>query len=263
MGCGGTKSETSENSVTTKQVKPAAETSTEEKTWAQKVAVASDRSDDKTSGTVPMKVQDADEDCHMAPTVTSVVPAAKADGSKKKKTAGVSWTKAECEEEAKARKSEKKPDRATRKSMSANKAKRQTMIFGPSGPKAQTLAQLLCELQSYQECPPLDSKIVDEKKAEAKELADEEVKPCACSLFFFQVDTDKSGMLDRAELQLALWRIPGFNNALFDYKIAELFSEGDGWLDLDEWIDLAEELPDLKAAVEQEPICCSWRDLLQ
>lgn len=154
------------------------------------------------------------------------------------------------------------PDKKTRMSMAKGKAKRESCIFGPSGPKAQELAQILSDLMFYKENPPLQAKDIEDKKKVGKEIADSGVMPCACAFFFFQVDTDRSEMLDRQELSFALWRIPNFNNALFEIKVSEIFSEGDGWLDLDEWLDLADEMPDLKAAIEAEPINRSWREIL-
>eukprot|EP00746_Dinoflagellata_sp_MGD_P014517 gnl/MRDRNA2_/MRDRNA2_131859_c0_seq1.p1 gnl/MRDRNA2_/MRDRNA2_131859_c0~~gnl/MRDRNA2_/MRDRNA2_131859_c0_seq1.p1 ORF type:complete len:289 (+),score=78.18 gnl/MRDRNA2_/MRDRNA2_131859_c0_seq1:89-955(+) len=287
MGCASSSPQDSGNS-TKEPVKEQTATH-DDQLWAQKAASAPQDQQSKTN--VTMKVEDADDEIgHVstgkskpqAPTALTVVPTSNdsvaphthamgLNDSNTKKGAKISLPGGIADEEEDdkvgdlppppARKSVK-PDRKTRKSMSANKAKRQTEVFAPSGAKAQELAQLLADLQAFKEVPPLDMKEVDEKKSKAKALADSGIKPCACSLFFFQVDTDHSEMLDRAELQLALWRIPNFNNALFEFKIAELFSEGDGWLDLDEWLDLAEELSDLKAEIEKEDLCRAWRELL-
>jgi hypothetical protein len=153
-----------------------------------------------------------------------------------------------------------------RKSLSKKAAERNTSNSIVSGLQPKALAASLAQLFSLQQDGSKDMEWqMKPVKEAAKKLVDEKVKPCAASFFFHQADVDKNGMLDRAQLARALQTLPGFGDEyipLFEVKVAELYSEGDGQLDLDEWIDLCEEIPELLNAVTKKLESQGWRRLL-
>lgn len=166
----------------------------------------------------------------------------------------------------------KKPENETerksppRKSLSKKAAQRNTSNSIVSGLQPKALAESLAQLFSLQQNGSKDIEWqMKPVKEAAKKLVAEKVKPCAASFFFHQADVDKNGMLDRAQLATALQRLPGFGTEcipLFEVKLAELYSEGDGQLDIDEWIDLCEEIPELLNAVTSLLDSQGWRRLL-
>jgi len=157
---------------------------------------------------------------------------------------------------------------ARRKSRSRNASVRQSVTTGVSGLSTKELSRHLCDIWQTKGVS-LDTcckEEIDAKKARILEVVSAGQKPCLGSLFFFQSDKDKNEFLDRVELQEALLRIPSFSDTfvpLFEFKLSELFSEGDGFLDVDEWLDLCEELPQLMNAIEDNKDCKSWRSLIE
>lgn len=173
-----------------------------------------------------------------------------------------------------------KPDPTTRKSMSSRPktsasvpvdrrtTTKQTTIFGESDNSIE-LAGLLRDIMFAHEEKENKRYLTDEAKGKleenterARELRKAGTKPHGVAFFFFLADEDLSSMLDRAELQHALDKIPQFDSIAFDVKVSEMFSDGDGFIDLEEWMDLCDELPDLKAAIEGEAEMKAWKQLV-
>lgn len=161
----------------------------------------------------------------------------------------------------------KKPNPTKRQSLSKNAAERNisNSIVSSLQPKAlaASLAQLLSLQQSSSDMD-VRAHIKPVQEA-AQKLVAEKVAPCAASFFFHQADVEKNGMLDRTQIAMALQRLPGFGDEcipLFEVKVAERYSEGDGQLDIDEWVDLCKEIPELLKALTKQLEFQGWRRLL-
>jgi len=90
-----------------------------------------------------------------------------------------------------------------------------------------------------------------EKRASVKKLVDKGVKPSPGVLTFNQIDIDGSGSIDRKELGRLLKALPdttpppGLEHLPTEEMLTRLDANGDGIIDLDEWLHNLEKLPQL------------------
>jgi len=101
-----------------------------------------------------------------------------------------------------------------------------------------------------------DEEAIQKKKDSVARFKENGYKPSAGVLVFDQIDVDGSGAIDRGELQTLLNKLPrkkpapGVEFVPFEDMIKTFDADGNGTIELDEWLNNLQKLPGIRMAIE-------------
>lgn len=124
---------------------------------------------------------------------------------------------------------------------------------GPKTPQAE-LESLFRDIRVGTTFGSLVGDELVEKKKRGKELMEEGVEPSPGALFYYKMNVDKNQNVDRMEFMQGISML-NYSSPDLDLKVSELFTNGDGAIILEEWVQICSELPDLCQAIAGSEIC--------
>jgi Ca2+-binding EF-hand superfamily protein len=101
-----------------------------------------------------------------------------------------------------------------------------------------------------------DEEAIQKKKDSVARFKENGHKPSAGVLVFDQIDVDGSGAIDRGELQTLLNKLPrkkpapGVEFVPFEDMIKTFDADGNGTIEIDEWLNNLQKLPGIRMAIE-------------